>query len=239
MHTEMGHDHVNPSFLLGSRFVSAEEAYGRLITISSNADGEEILNYLRLHPHIEQNMSIDLLGTYNGLLFVKVTNNDETVRLFICNPATRRQFPTILHFDLADHIFSTICGLTNRPVVSYIPVEFEGSLAIICAELQAPELVQYITMQLMYDVKSQQYWWPVLFCPYANDNTYFVGFVDNQFVMQYCWPLHVECYGRNDIVLLNFDSTRSWNTLRAIQKDPFVEIYPSNIFKYYPSLMFV
>ncbi|KAF7820635.1 replication protein A 70 kDa DNA-binding subunit-like [Senna tora] len=33
-----------------------------------------------------------------------------------------------------------------------------------------------------------------------------------------------------DIMLLNFDSTRSWSTLRAIQKDSFVEIYPSNIF---------
>ncbi|KAF7826708.1 replication protein A 70 kDa DNA-binding subunit B-like [Senna tora] len=49
------------------------------------------------------------------------------------------QFPTILRFDLADEIFSTISGPTNRPVVSYIPVEFKGSLAIIFAELQGPE----------------------------------------------------------------------------------------------------
>ncbi|KAF7821872.1 uncharacterized protein G2W53_027327 [Senna tora] len=132
-HLEMDHDRVNPSFLLGARFVSVEEAYDRLITVSSNADGEEILNYLQLHPIIEQNMSIHLLGIYNGLLYLKVTNNDETVRLFICNHATRR-------------IFSTISSPTNRPVVSYIPVEFQGSLAIICAELQAPELVRYITM---------------------------------------------------------------------------------------------
>ncbi|KAF7821239.1 uncharacterized protein G2W53_026694 [Senna tora] len=69
---------------------------------------------------------------------------------------------SILRFDFADQIFSTISGPTNRPVFSYIHVEFEGSLAIICAELQGTEIVRYITMQLMYDAKSQQYWWPVL-----------------------------------------------------------------------------
>ncbi|KAF7825227.1 F-box protein CPR30-like [Senna tora] len=90
IHTEMGHDRLNSSFLLGSHFVSAEEAYDRLIIVSSNADDEEILNYLQLHPLIEQNMSMDLLGTSNGLLFLKVTNDDGTVRLFICNPTTRR-----------------------------------------------------------------------------------------------------------------------------------------------------
>ncbi|KAF7822083.1 F-box/kelch-repeat protein [Senna tora] len=238
IHTEMGHNRVDPFLLLGARFVSAKKAYDRLITISSNADGEEILNYLRFHPYIEQNMSIELPGICNGLLCLKVTNNDEAVTFFICNPATRRvrqieefvlpmptghvkydfgfnelsssmyilviyedsnivnqlkvmlyncqsrtwtninppvvhtniwesksvcinstiywisyptlgaaeQFPTVLRFDLAEQIFSTISGPTNRLVVSYIPVEFQGSLAIICAELQALELVRYITM---------------------------------------------------------------------------------------------
>ncbi|KAF7812509.1 replication factor-A carboxy-terminal domain protein [Senna tora] len=263
IHTDVGHDRLNSSFLLGSRFVSAEEAYDRLITVSSNADGEELLNVLRLHPLMDQNISMDLLGTYNGLIFLKVTNDDETMRLFICNPATKRvrqiqdfvlpmptgrvkydfgfnalfssmyilviyeesnnenqlrvmlysclthtwtninppdfhtniwesksvcingimywlsyppieaveQLPTILRFDFADHIFSTISGPSNRPVFSYIPVEFEGSLAIICGELQGTEIVRYITMQLMYDAKSQQYWWPVLSWPYVNVNT--------------------------------------------------------------------
>ncbi|KAF7844330.1 uncharacterized protein G2W53_001235 [Senna tora] len=241
IHTEFGHDRMNSSFLLGSRFVSAEEAYDRLITVSSNADGEELLNVLRLHPLMDQNIFMDLLGTYNGLIFVKVTNDDETVRLFICNPATKRvrliqdfvlpmptgrvkfdfgfndlsssmyilviyedsnngnqlrvmlysclthtwtninppdfhtniwesksvcingiiywvsyppievveQLPIILRFDFADRIFSTISGPSNRPVFSYVPVEFQGSLAIICGELQGTEIVRYITMQLI------------------------------------------------------------------------------------------
>ncbi|KAF7835606.1 ATP-dependent DNA helicase PIF1 [Senna tora] len=262
IHTDVGHDRLNSSFLLGSRFVSAEEAYDRLINVSSNADGEELLNVLRLHPLMDQNISMDLLGTYNGLIFLKVTNDVEIVRLFICNPATKRvrqiqdfvpmptgrvkydfsfnalsssmyilviyeesnngnqlrvmlysclshtwsninppdfhaniwesksvcingimywlsyppidaveQLPTILRFDFAHQIFSTISGPSNRPIFSYTPVELEGSLAIICGELQGTEIVRYITMQLMYDAKSQQYWWPVLSWPYVNVNT--------------------------------------------------------------------
>ncbi|KAF7812341.1 uncharacterized protein G2W53_033317 [Senna tora] len=58
-----------------------------------------------------------------------------------------------------------------------------------------------------------------------------IGFIDNQFVLQYQFPLHVDYYGRNDIMLLNFDSTRSWSTLKAIRKDPYQEIYASNIIK--------
>ncbi|KAF7812041.1 F-box protein CPR30-like [Senna tora] len=144
MHTEMGHDRLNSSFLLGSHFVSAEEAYDRLITVSSNADGEEILNYFRLHPLIEQNMSMDLLGTYNGLLFLKVTNDDETVRLFICNPTTRRVR------QIQDFILPMPTGR--------VKYDFGFNALSSSMYILGPELVRYITMQLMYDAKFQQYW---------------------------------------------------------------------------------
>ncbi|KAF7807998.1 putative PIF1 DNA helicase/replication protein A1-like protein [Senna tora] len=225
IHTDFGHDRLKSSFLLGSRFVSAEEAYDRLITISSNADSEELLNVLRLHLLMDQNISMDLLGTYNGrvkfdfgfndlsssmyiLVIYEDSNNGNQLRVMLYSCLTHtwtninppdfhtniwesksvcingiiywisyppieavEQLPTILHFNFADHIFSTISGPSNRPVFSYVPVEFQGSLAIICGELQGTEIVRYITMQLMYDAKSQQYWWPVLSWPYVNVNT--------------------------------------------------------------------
>ncbi|KAF7801013.1 uncharacterized protein G2W53_044459 [Senna tora] len=126
-------------------------------------------------------MSMDLLGTYNGLLFLKVTNDDGTVRLFICNPVTRR-----VH-QIQDFVLPMPTG---RVIYDFGFNALSSSMYIL-----GTERVRYITMQLMYDAKSQQYWWPVLYCPYVNVNTRFVGFVDNQFVMQYSRPLHVEYHG--------------------------------------------
>ncbi|KAF7802216.1 uncharacterized protein G2W53_041327 [Senna tora] len=55
--TAMRSDHLNPTFLVGAHFVSAGDAYNRIITVTSSADA---------------------------------LNNDGHVRLFLCNPATKR-----------------------------------------------------------------------------------------------------------------------------------------------------
>ncbi|KAJ4981535.1 hypothetical protein NE237_032372 [Protea cynaroides] len=74
-------------------FIQQDQCGGKveLHTLSSNEDRKSYYNYGVPHSSLDflYNTTNTILGSYNGLLVLKNTN-EEDMRLFLCNPATQK-----------------------------------------------------------------------------------------------------------------------------------------------------